>query len=142
MAIRRVIVGSRAEATVFEVDEPYAVISFVGFTRYRTPPRLMRSPNYVGRIVIRADDVLSDNVWALSAAEADRIVRFLGRVEERVGVLFIHCVFGEGRAPGAAIAIARAYGLPWKEFAVHPRSPNQHITAVLTTALHKGPGSS
>ncbi len=136
--LTQILVGSRDDAAQFECDQPYAVISFVGTSSKRTPPRLNKSPNFVGRIVIRADDCYDDSPYstALTVEQARRIAKFARRMAPRIHTLFIHCAQGLGRSPGAAIAIARAFGLPWEPFLqVDDAAPNGHVTALVAQAL-------
>lgn len=138
--LKRIIVGSREDAPRFSVDEPYAVISFVGTNQNRSAPRLIKSSNLYGRIIIRADDCYdrpNRSGVPLSGAQADRIAKFVRRVAPHVRTLFIHCLYGEGRSPGAAMPIARAFHLPADVFAHAPFVPNGHVITLVSQALEK-----
>ena len=137
--LQRIIVGSREDAGQFRSDTPYAVITFVGHRRSRTPPKLAADPNRLARIIIRADDTYPNITGsvALSDAQALRIARFVKRVAAKIDTLFIHCRFGHGRSCGAAIAVARAFGLPWHDFVDGERVGNGHITLAVARALER-----
>ncbi len=140
--LKRVIVGSDEAAEIFNSDEPYAVISFVDSWHGRRPTRIQHPPTLLGRIVVRADDCepganltnLPDLI-ALSEKDARRVARFVRRLAPQIETLLIHCRHGLGRSPGAAIAVARAYGLPRKGLAAWPRWPNPHVRRLLARAL-------
>jgi hypothetical protein len=138
--LSKIVVGSRDEARRFTCERPYAVISFVSHGSGRSAPRLTKSPLRRRRIVIRANDVYSEahtEHHALTPAQAARITRFVIRIASAIDVLFIQCRHGEGRAVGAAIAIARAFGLPWRGFLTDdPQAVgNGHVTTLLTRAF-------
>lgn len=137
--LKRIIVGSREDAKSFRCDNPYAVLSFVGDRYHKSPPRLTADPQRVARIVIRSDDTYPGiaGTVALSEAQADRIARFVRRMASKIDTLFIHCHFGHGRSCGAAIAVARALGLPWSEFLEGERVGNGHVTLFLARALER-----
>lgn len=137
--MKRIVVGSREDAKRFRGAEPYAVISFVGHRYHKTPPRLSADPYRLARIIIRADDTypgISGTV-PLSAEQANRIAEFVRRIADKVEMLYIHCHFGHGRSCAAAIAIARAFGLPWQEFLQGERVGNGHITVAVARALDR-----
>lgn len=111
----------------------------VGHRYHKSPPTLTADPQRVARIVIRSDDTypgIADTV-ALSVAQADRIARFMRRMASTIDTLFIHCHFGHGRSCGAAVAIARAFDLPWGDFLEGERVGNGHITLMIAGALER-----
>lgn len=119
------------------MDKPYAVISFAGIHRRKTPPRLTPSATRFRRIIVRADDCYESTTssTALSKTQADRLARFIDRVAPHVQTIFVSCYFGEGRSASAAIAIAAALGLPWKRFTEEPFAPNGHVISLLAQSL-------
>lgn len=138
--LSEIVVGSRRSAAKFTSDKPYAMISFVGHDLKRSPPALIRSRNFRGRITIRANDVYPEPDTfskAMTPRQADRIARFTQRIAPQVETLFIHCFHGHGRSVGAAIAIARAFNLPWEQFlsVEEERGGNGHITTLLVHAF-------
>lgn len=153
--MNRIIVGSWDDAKRFELHQPYAVVSFTSTFHHRSAPKLKPSTALVRRIIIKADDALpsvnSTSVHRfaehhklrvsqpLDRLQARRIAAFVNRVAPMIDTLFIHCVFGEGRAPAAALSIAKAYGLPWKHYERDPYHPNPWIVELLDEALSKEP---
>lgn len=142
--MREIVVGNWSEARAFTTDVPYAVISFVSSLHHRTPPKIKRPLQLQGRIVIRADDVVPDYSDAGSqplalfeCKHALRISSFVARMAPKIEVLFVHCVFGEGRSAAAAIAIAQVYGLPWAQWTRAPYAPNPYILTVLSNAMNE-----
>lgn len=136
------VIGSRKSARIFQSDKPYAVISFVGHDFPRSPPALAKSPNFRGRITIRANDVYAEPhtaARAMTSRQADRIARFVRRIAPQIETLFIHCRYGHGRSAAAAIAIARAFGLPWEPFShnEYEQCGNGHVTMLLVRALER-----
>ncbi len=139
--IKTIVIGSVGDAKIFAPAEPYAMISFVNSMQfgYRRAPRILRPPHFRGRIVVPADDVeyCTERTSALSERQAQRLARFVVRSAPHLSTLVIHCRQGVSRSPGAAIANARAYSLPWEQFVVEPLWPNPHVTDLLGTALGK-----
>lgn len=136
--LKRIVTGSWEEARRFDCAQPYAVISFTRRRRRQNPPPLRVSPMRVARLVVAADDVYETTAHsvALTPRQANRIARFVHRVAPTIDTLFIHCRQGLGRSPGAAIAIARAFGLPWRPFVDIPdAAPNGYITLLICRAF-------
>lgn len=135
--LQRIIVSSRENVRHFRSNAPYAVITFVGHRYGRTPPKLLADPNRLARIIIRADDTYPNTGGsvALSKAQALRIASFVKRVAPQIDTLVVQCRFGHGRSCGAAIAVARAFRLPWHEFIEGERVGNGHITMAVARAL-------
>ena len=142
-AIKRVVVGSRKNATRFEPTEPYAVISFVGWggERWSSPPRIKHPRNMLGRIIIRCDDCggkMAPPYVPMSARQATRVATFVARLAPEIETLFIHCEQGLGRSPGAGRAIADAYGVPMENVAEDwefGTTHNKYIERVVAKAL-------
>lgn len=99
----------------------------------------MADPMRAARIVIRADDTYPgiERTIPLSQEQADRIARFVHGLAPKTDTLFVHCHFGHGRSCGAAVAIARAFGMPWQEFLEGERVGNGHITFSVADALER-----
>gem|GEM_PF-6095723 len=99
--------------------------------------------------MVAADDCYENSSLsvAFTPRQAARIAKFVDAVAPRIDTLLVHCRQGLGRSPGAAIAIARAFGLPWKPFLdIEDAAPNGHITLLLCRAFERlgyaiGPGN-
>lgn len=138
--LNRVLVAAWDDAEEFDCEQPYAVISFVARKRRRRRPRLRDSVNRVGHLVTAADDCYENSALsiALTPRQALRIAKFVDALAPHIETLLIHCRQGLGRSPGAAIAIARAFGLPWKPFLdIEDAAPNGHITLLICRAFER-----
>lgn len=143
LTLKRVVVGSRKNASRFETTGPYAVISFVGWRgeRWNSPPRIKHPPSMRGRIIIRCDDCggkAAPPYVPMSARQAARLATFVVRLAPEIETLFIHCEQGLGRSPGAGRAIADAFGVPMKNIAEDwefGATHNTYIESVVADAL-------
>lgn len=141
--MRRVVVGSRKNAGLFETTEPYAVISFVGWggEHWRLPPRIKHPHNMLGRIIIRCDDCggkMFPPYVPMSKRQAARVTAFVVRLAPKIDILFIHCEQGLGRSPGAGSAIADAYGIPMENISddwEYDTTHNEYIESMVAKAF-------
>lgn len=136
--MRRILVGSIQQARGYRPapGERYAVISFVDVTA-PTPP-LKRYHGCVGRLVIRADDVLRDregDYVGLAHGDALKVALFCLKWQDAIDTLVVHCRMGMSRSPGAAEAIAEALGVDDVEFLNQDVIANRHVREAVTAAI-------
>lgn len=142
--MKRILVGSIQQARGYRPapGERYAVISFVDVTA--PTPSLKRYHGCVGRLVVRADDVLrdhEDDCVGLVHGDALRVALFCLKWKDAIDTLVVHCRMGMSRSPGAAEAIAEVLGIEDVEFLNQNVIANRHVREAIIGAIRHVSGN-
>lgn len=115
-------------ATRWNAQPREAMISITGTDE----PRVRLKKGWAYTLRLRFDDIESPffNRSLFSEQDADRVIRFLDRIEGKVVHIVTHCTYGQSRSPAVARFISERYDLS-NGFLNHPTF-NRHVYKTLT----------
>ena len=131
----KILVMSRDQARFFEHTEPYAIIGISD--SYSTDIEYIDSPNLVGKLMIRFDDIMKPVKGKILFKDntARMIWDFIEEIYNNIDLLMVHCNAGVSRSTAIAAAISKAYnGYCTKYFYWY--CPNQYVYKKMMANLY------